>query len=238
MVTRVAATLGGVPPTDLLPPARPGVTTVLFDLDGTISDSAGGILGSLRDAFAEHGIPWMAPEREAEILGPTLRVSLPPHVGEDRLDAVIASYRRRYSGDKRMLDTTVFPGVADLLDELVGRGVRLAVATSKPEPHAREILDHLGLADRFEVITGDTLDGGRPTKAAVVGEALARLGSPPAATVLMVGDRHHDVEGSRVHGVECVGVLWGYGSREELAAAGAWAICTAPAEVSALVAAP
>jgi len=221
---------------DALPAARHGIVAVLFDLDGTISDSAGGILGSLRDAFAEHGIAWVGPEAERAILGPTLRVSLPPHVGDADLDEVIASYRRRYSGEKRMLETSVYPGVTELLDALVGRGLPLAIATSKPEVHAVEILAHLGLADRFTTVVGDTLDGTRGTKALVVGEALHRLGDPDPATVLMVGDRHHDVEGSRAHDVDCAGVLWGYGTRDELRSAGAWAICPTPADVASLFA--
>ena len=233
--------MGGLPSgvvsdPDDRPAPRAGVTTCLFDLDGTISDSAGGILGSLRDAFTEFGIPWVTPEQERAILGPTLRVSLPPYVRADLLDAVIASYRRRYSGDKRMLETSVYAGVPELLDTLVDRGCRLAVATSKPEVHAHEILDHLGLADRFTTIVGDTLDGARGTKALVVGEALRRLGDPDPAAVLMVGDRHHDVEGSAAHGVGCAGVLWGYGTAEELRAAGAWAVCPTPADVAALLA--
>ena len=121
------------------------------------------------------------------------------------------------------------------LDALVARGCRLAIATSKPEANALEILAHLDLADRFTTIVGDTLDGRRGTKALVVGEALRRLGDPDPSTVLMVGDRHHDVEGSRVHGVDCAGVLWGYGTPDELTAAGAWALCASPPEVAALL---
>lgn len=216
-------------------PARDRVTTVLFDLDGTISDSAPGILGSMRAAFAEHGIEWPDDATAHTLLGPPLRVSLPPFVGDERLDAVITSYRRRYVGERAMLDATVYDGVADLLGSLVAGGTRLAVATSKPEPQATLILEHLGLAGCFAEICGDTLGGDRGTKALVVGEVLHRLGRPDPREVLMVGDRHHDVEGSRMHGVDCAGVLWGYGSRAELQAAGAWAICAVPGDVAALV---
>ena len=135
-----------------------------------------------------------------------------------------------------MLDTAIYPGVTELLDSLVARGCRLAVATSKPETSALEIVAHLGLADRFTTIAGDTLEGERGTKALVVGEVLRRLGEPDRSTVVMVGDRHHDVEGSRAHGVDCAGVLWGYGTPVELIGAGAWALCPTPADLAALLA--
>lgn len=208
---------------------------MLLDLDGTICDSAPGILGSMQVAFAEHGIEWLDEATARTLLGPPLRVSLPAFVSEDRLDAVIASYRQRYAGERAMLDASVYAGVPELLDALTARGLRLAIATSKPERQATEILEHLGVAGRFAEICGDTLTGERGTKALVVGEVLRRLGQPDPAEVLMVGDRHHDVEGSRVHGVDCIGVLWGYGSRVELETAGAWAICTEPGDVAALV---
>ena len=107
---------------------------------------------------------------------------------------------------------------------------------ARPQLRAFRPFAHLGLADRFTTVVGDTLEGARGTKALVVGEALHRLGDPDPATVVMVGDRHHDVEGSRAHGVDCAGVLWGYGTSDELRSAGAWAICPTPADVAALLA--
>ena len=134
-----------------------------------------------------------------------------------------------------MFDTSLYDGIVDVITSLHRRGFQLAIATSKPEPLAVEILEFLGVAHWFTTIGGDTLEGHRGSKALVVGEVLDRLGSPPPSSVLMVGDRHHDVEGAREHGVMCIGALWGYGSVAELEAAGAWAICTEPAELLAII---
>lgn len=194
------------------------VEVVLFDLDGTLSDSAPGILASLRHAFEVHGIQALSPEQERELLGPPFYESLPPIVGADLLAAVIDAYRYHY-GTQGMFDTVAYDGIADVVTALRGRGVTLGVATSKPEPYAFPILERLGLADAFATICGDTLDAARPTKALVVGEALRRLGDPARGSVLMVGDRMHDVDGSAAHGIACLGAGWGYGTPAELAGA-------------------
>jgi len=215
-------------------PARNGYQVVLLDLDGTLSDSAPGILDSLRSAFAEVGVPWVDQDTARALLGPPFWHSLPPLVGADRVDEVVASYRRHYWAGA-MLETVSYPGVAELLAGLAERGLRLAVATSKAEPQAVRIVEHLGLADYFETICGDTVDGRRDSKALVVGEALRRLDRPEPAQVLMVGDRSHDVLGAAAHGIGCAGALWGYGSVAELAAAGALRLCEQPVDLLELV---
>ena len=121
--------------------------------------------------------------------------------------------------------------MAELLAGLAERGLRLAVATSKAEPQAVRIVEHLGLAGYFETICGDTVDGQRDSKALVVGEALRRLDRPDPARVLMVGDRSHDVLGAAAHGIGCAGALWGYGSVDELTAAGALRLCEQPTDL-------
>ncbi len=203
---------------------------VLFDLDGTLSDSATGILASLRHAFAVHGIPPLPPAAERALLGPPFYETLPAIVGEDRLWDVIDAYREFYRAGA-MYETTVFDGVADVLADARDAGLRMAVATSKPEPQAVPIVEHLGLSAYFETVGGDLLDGSRGTKALVVGEVLDRLGNPDPSSVLMVGDRAHDVLGARAHGVRCVGVRWGYAPPGELEAAGADPICATPDEL-------
>lgn len=214
------------------------IETVLFDLDGTLSDSAPGILGALRTSFAEAGLEWVDDDTARSLLGPPFWHSLPPLVGEHRVEQVVASYRQHYVEHGAMFDTTRYDGVLETLQALAERGHRLAVATSKPEPHASRIVEHLGLAGFFETVCGDTLDGGRDSKALVVGEALRRLGGPDPATVLMVGDRSHDVLGAAAHGLDCAGALWGYGSAAELTAAGASRLCAKPSEVLDLLAPP
>jgi phosphoglycolate phosphatase len=202
---------------------------VLFDLDGTLSDSAPGILASLRYAFDVNGLAPLDPTTERELLGPPFYESLPPIIGHDRLGPVIESYRARYA--EAMYDTSAYPGVPELLAALVADGRRLAVATSKPEHYAVPIVEHLGLARFFETVGGDELDGSLRTKALVIGKVLARLGDPGPDDVVMVGDRSHDVVGARAHGITCVGVRWGYAMPGELEQAGPAFICASAAEV-------
>jgi phosphoglycolate phosphatase len=204
---------------------------VLFDLDGTISDSASGILAALRHALAVNGIPPLDHETELALLGPPFYESLPPLIGgAERLPAVIAAYREHYAAGA-MFDTTVYAGLPGVLTALRAAGVRLAVATSKPEPFAVPIVEHLGLAGCFETIGGDELDGSLRTKELVIGKVLRRLGDPDPGTVRMVGDRAHDVLGARAHGIDCIGAGWGYALPGELAAAGATRVCARPAEL-------
>lgn len=199
---------------------RPPLTTVLLDLDGTLVDSAPGILGTLRTAFDRVGVPWDDSVIGPHLLGPPLYQSLPPLVGESAAERVMELYRPLYRASG-LLQSTPYPGVEDLLHALVGAGLRLALATSKAEPAARDILANQGWTDLFTEITGDTVDAGRPSKAAVVEEALRRLGSPDPAACVMVGDRRHDVLGSAAHGIACLGAGWGYAEPGELTTAGA-----------------
>ena len=201
---------------------------VLFDLDGTVSDSAPGILSALRHAFAVNGLPAMDGQTERGLLGPPFYESLPPLIGAEKVPGVIAAYREHYVGGA-MYDTRVFDGIEGVLTALRAADIRLAVATSKPEHYAVPIVEHLGLGDYFETVGGDELDGSFGTKALVIGRVLNRLGDPAAADVRMVGDRSHDVEGARAHGIGCFAVGWGYALPGELAAAHPAAICaTAP----------
>ncbi|MCW2497154.1 HAD hydrolase-like protein [Jatrophihabitans sp.] len=214
---------------------------VLFDLDGTLSDSAPGILAALRHAFAVTGLPPMDAATERSILGPPFYESLPPLIGDERLPEVIAAYRAHYgdtTGGGGMFNTVAYPGVAELLADLRADGVRLGVATSKPEVYAIPILEHLGLAQYFDTIGGDALDGSLGTKALVVGVVLERLGNPDPGDVVMVGDRSHDVLGARAHGVDCAAVTWGYAVPGELDAAAPRWTCATATEVAGVLRAP
>ena len=206
---------------------------VLFDLDGTVSDSAPGILGSLRAAFAAHGLAPLDPMTERALLGPPFYESLPPIIGEDLVWPVIETYRKHYAA--AMYETNAFDGVAELIAALRRDGRRLAVATSKPEQYAVPIVEHLGLLDYFDTVAGDELDGSLRTKALVIGKALARLGNPAPPTVIMIGDRSHDVLGAREHGIDCIGVRWGYGLPGELDEARPLRICASPADVASVL---
>jgi phosphoglycolate phosphatase len=203
----------------------PVIDTVLLDLDGTLVDSAPGILSSLRAAFDELGLEW--PGIGREVLGPPLYVTLPRFVGKQATPALVAAYRRHYATDG-LRASPPFPGVPELLDELADTGRRLAVATSKAETYAVEIIRQQGLAGYFATVCGDTLDAARPRKADVISEALRRLGGSAAA--VMVGDRAQDVEGARAHGLDCLGAGWGYGDPGELE--DAVAVYSTPADLA------
>jgi phosphoglycolate phosphatase len=210
-------------------PTRPRV--VLFDLDGTLSDSAPGILSSLRYALAANGVEPLDAHTERSLLGPPFYESLPPLIGgEEKLAAVIEAYRTRYVGGD-MYDTRAYDGIGDVLDFLHGCDITLAVATSKPEHYAIPIVEHLGFARYFATIGGDELDGSLRTKALVIGKVLRRLAVEPSSDVVMIGDRSHDVHGAREHGLRCIGVRWGYAQPGELEQAGADPICRTPADL-------
>lgn len=194
--------------------------TVLFDLDGTLTDSAPGITNSVSRALAHFGIE-EKPENLLRFIGPPLNESLPEYYGftpEQTVKAV--EVFREYFVEKGWLENAPYPGIPELLGDLKAGGLQLMVATSKPEVQAVRILKHFGLAEYFDYICGAPAgneDGAR--KASVIREALRRAEDP--SSVVMVGDRRHDVEGAGENGLPCIGVLYGYGSREELSGAGA-----------------
>jgi phosphoglycolate phosphatase len=185
---------------------------VLFDLDGTLTDSAQGIVSSFRHALDAIGAPVPQGDLATRVVGPPMHHTLNEMgLGERAADA-IAAYRADYSTRGWEMNK-LFDGIPALLADLGAAGVRLAVATSKAEPTARRILAHFGLDEHFEVIAGASVDGVRATKADVVAHALAQL-EPLPDRVLMVGDRSHDVEGAAEHGIDTVVVGWGYGATD------------------------
>jgi phosphoglycolate phosphatase len=209
--------------------------TVLFDLDGTLTDSYLGFERSLLHALAHVGVA--PPDDLRQFVGPPLELTFRGLGLDDAgADEALAVYRERY-WDVGYLENEVYAGIPELLDALDTAGVRAAVATSKPEPTSLRILEHFDLARRFAVIGGATFDGTRSHKHEVLAHTLATLAplSDPSAPVIMVGDRRFDVEGARHHGLEAIGVLWGYGDRAELEAAGAWAIAPTVEELRTLL---
>lgn len=197
-------------------------TCVLFDLDGTITDSAPGITKSIAATFETLGLPIPSPAELVEYVGPPLLDSFRDfaHMSETEAREALAIYRTSYHEDGAF-DSAVFPGVRGVLKRLKESGIPLAVATSKPELQAQRILDHFGLTEYFDVICGASEDESRSAKGDVVAEALRRLtelGVDLTQTV-MVGDRSHDVEGAGEHGLPTILVEWGYGSPAEAAGA-------------------
>lgn len=154
-------------------------------------------------------------------------------VAPDGIAAAVDCYREYYA-DRGCLENEPYEGLDRVLSQLESAGVRLAVATSKAHVFATRILEHFGLAGHFEHIVGPELDGTLRHKHEVVAEALRRLGVGPQGAVL-IGDRSHDVEGAAANGLPCIGVTWGYGSREELTTAGAIAVVDTPEELLSLL---
>lgn len=185
---------------------------VIFDLDGTLTDSAQGIVASFRHALAAVGAEVPDGDLAGRIVGPPMIDTLTEMGLGARAEEAMAAYRAEYTSRGWSMNT-MYDGIADLLADLRSAGVRLAVATSKSEPAALRILDHFGIARHFDVIAGASPDGSRAAKADVLGHALAQLGPLPER-VVMVGDRAHDVEGAAAHGIDTVVVEWGYGAAD------------------------
>lgn len=194
---------------------------VIFDLDGTLTDSAAGIVSSFRHALTEVGADVPDGDLAGRIVGPPMHHTFEAMGLGERTDAAIAAYRADYSSRGWSINAP-FEGIPALLTDLRAAGARLAVATSKAEPTAQRILAHFGLDGLFEVIAGASVDGGRAAKADVIDHALGQLTSLPRR-VLMVGDRRHDVDGAAAHGIDAVVVGWGYG-RDDFADAPSGAV--------------
>jgi len=208
---------------------------VIFDLDGTVWDSEPGIVATLAHTFEAMGVDVPSPEVLASNVGPPLRVMLSElGIADDSLDEAFATYRRRYTSHG-VYEATLYPGVVDLLDALAADGHRLATATSKGIDPTLTMLEHFGLLDRFEYIGAASMDGTVSTKDAVLAMTLEALGAPDAAECVLIGDRHYDVAGSAVHGIDCIGAEWGYGDADELHSAGAVAVAGSTADVLALL---
>lgn len=198
--------------------------SILFDLDGTLTDSGEGIINCAAPALEHFGIP--TPQRDAlrVFVGPPLHDTFRQFgVPEDQVDEAIRIYRSRYVPIGKF-ENTPYPGIRELLEKLRAQGHRLFVATSKPEDMSVEILEHFDLARFFDRICGASLDRSRSSKDAVIAYLLQQHGA--GDQMVMVGDTVFDILGAAAHGIPAVGVAWGYGSVEEMKKAGAAAIAT------------
>ena len=196
--------------------------TILFDLDGTLTDSGEGIINCVIYALERFGLP-IPPRKELRyFVGPPLHESfIKQGVPAERAEEAVAVYRERYV-PTGMFENTPYPGVRELLEALKAEGHTLFVASSKPEWMCIEILKHFDLAKYFDQICGATMDTTRTNKDAVIAYLLELNGK--SDKTIMVGDTKFDVLGAKAHGIPTVGVSWGYGSVEEMKAAGAAAI--------------
>lgn len=199
---------------------------ILFDLDGTLTASAEGIVNSIQYALEKRGTPEADRSRLEVFVGPPLTDSFQKYYGMTQEEAweCVQSFRERYT-DIGWKENRVYDGIPEILQKLRSQGKHLYVATAKPEPQAIKILNYFGLAPYFDFIGGATLDTSRIQKSQVIGYVLDQIGREHLKEMVMVGDRENDVAGAAQNGIPCVGVLYGYGDREELETAGAAAIC-------------
>lgn len=224
------------------------VDAVLFDLDGTLTDPFEGITGSYRHAMAHIGRPVPDDVDLGWVIGPPIldnieRLGVPAAQAQ----AVVAAYRARHVA-VGLYQAVVVPGVEELLADLHRAGVRVALATAKPESEGVTTVVHFGL-DRYFTVTGGTRPGGPTTKGEVVRDVLGRLhdldrpredghgasGDRGLARTMMVGDRRHDVEGAHENGIQAIGVGWGFAADGELADAGADHLAATVAELRLLL---
>lgn len=211
-------------------------THLLFDLDGTLTDPAEGITRSVQYALRRFGIEVDDLHSLTSFIGPPLAESFREFYGfdDERIPEAIR-VMREYFGSRGWRENRLYEGMPQLLGRLRAAGYTLAVATSKPVVFARRILDHFDLARHFAFTGGAELDGRRQAKAEVIAHVLRELHVADAASCLMIGDRRHDIAGAAAVGMDSCGVLWGYGSREELAEAGATRIAADLGELERLL---
>ena len=208
--------------------------TVLFDLDGTLTDSAPGIKASVRYALDNLGVRDYDDAVLYKFIGPPLIWSFKEFFGmsDERAAEGLALYRYDYNERGGKYDSKLYDGLEEALIRLRDAGVKLGVATAKPEITAREVIEHFGLDKYFECVSGGNPDEKRCGKRDIILHAMDLLGEHEPAKTLMAGDREYDVKGAREAGVASIGVLYGFGTREELQNAGAEAFAASPSEIA------
>jgi phosphoglycolate phosphatase len=195
---------------------------VLFDLDGTITKSDRGIYNALAYTMQQHNLPPIPQKEKHLFIGPPLHSSFMNifHVSMEEADSMVHTYREYYSA-KGKFESELYEGIPTLLKELKKAGYTVALATSKIITFVNEILNHFDIYNYFDVISGADLSAESSDKSLIIHNALTRCGVTDKAQAVMVGDRLYDIQGAKNNGIDSIGVLYGYGSREELKTAGA-----------------
>ena len=207
--------------------------TILFDLDGTLTDSGEGIMNCARLALTTYGIPVPDDKTMRTVVGPPLEVSFARFgMKEKDITPAIEVFRKRYTAVGKY-ENFPYPGIHELLKKLKDQGYVLCVATSKPEVMALDIMDHFKLSEFFTMICGATLDRKRITKEDVIAFLLNEMGNPK--DLIMIGDTKYDVIGANAHNIPTIGVAWGYGEEEDLLSAGAKAVAHSMDELFSLI---
>lgn len=200
---------------------------ILFDLDGTLTDPFEGITNSVVHALKRYNIEVTDKRELRSFIGPPLVESFMKYFNFTEADAKNAvEVYREYFSTKGLFENELYEGIPNMLSELKSRGKTVIMATSKPEVYARRIAEHFDIAKYFDYMAGSELNGQRIAKTEVIEYALSSLGISDRRNCLMIGDRLHDINGAKKSDIHSVGVLWGYGSREELEEAGADYICS------------
>ncbi len=209
---------------------------VFFDLDGTLTDAGMGITNSVAYSLKKNGIEPPAREELYKFIGPPLVDSFMRYYGFSCEGAhkAVEDYRE-YFRDRGIFENEVYEGIYELLESLKDNGKKLVLATSKPEPFAKTILSHFGLDKYFYFVAGALMDETRTKKGDVIRYALSCCGEPKRESVVMIGDREHDILGAKENGIRSIGVLYGYGSHEELTSAGADLIAAEPCDIEKII---
>ena len=208
--------------------------SVLFDLDGTLTDPFVGITNSMQHALRHMGQEPPLPEELRRYIGPPLQVTFLEMLGDEVMAArALGFYSQRY-GEVGKFENELIPGIIDALQTMIDAGYTLFVATSKLESYSLDIIDHFGLARFFRRVHGSALDGSRADKGELIRHILTTERLDARRTV-MIGDRLHDAHGATKNDVRTIGVLWGFGDRAELEGAGAARIAASPAELPDMV---
>lgn len=190
---------------------------ILFDLDGTLTDPKLGITNSIIYALNQLNLPAPKNDELVHFIGPPLSESFEQYyalTGEANQLAI--HHYREYFSDKGLFENALYPGIIELLNTLQQRGHRLFVATSKPQIYAEQIVDHFEMTSYFEAVVGSELDGTRSAKGDIITHIL-HMYQLDASDCIMIGDRKHDLIGAALNQMDAVGVLFGYGSQQELA---------------------
>ncbi len=195
---------------------------LLLDLDGTITDPMVGITRSVEYALSHFNIKVNHLEDLCPFIGPPLKDSFKEfyNFNDEQADIALKKYREYFS-EKGIFENVVYDGIEDFFKDQIKQGRILMLATSKPEPFAKKILEHFKLDHYFSFVGGATLDGTRSTKTEVIKHVIESNHITELAQVIMIGDRKHDIEGARNNGIVSIGVLYGYGDKAELKSAGA-----------------
>ena len=213
-----------------------GYSIAVFDLDGTITDSGTGIMNAIRYAIEKKKFAEPPEKVMRSFIGPPLREQFQSVFGLDESESreMVELYRVYYE-DRGIFENRVFDGVPEMLETLKNKGVTVLMATSKPEKYAKVIAEHFGLLRYFDFIGGACMDGTRTAKDEVIGYVIEACGisEEERKQAVMIGDRRHDILGAKKTGLHSMGVLYGYGSREELEEAGAEEIVCLPCDICA-----